>query len=374
MTLLLIKADNGADNPRWPHSHTPIDTISAMTTDSLTLRRPDDWHLHLRDGDMLKAVLPSSSAHFARAIIMPNLVPPVTTVDAAIAYRERIQSAIPVEHDFTPLMTCYLTDDLKPAEVERGYREGVFTAAKLYPANATTNSHHGVSDIANIHGVLETMQRLGMPLLIHGEVTAPEIDIFDREAVFIERLLEPLRRDFPELRIVMEHITTKDAADYLSAGNQFLGATVTPQHLRHNRNDMLTGGIRPHLYCLPILKRNIHQQALRKLATSGFERIFLGTDSAPHPRSAKENPCGCAGVFNAPSALAVYAEVFEEEQALPQLENFCSVNGPRFYGLPLNEGTITLHRQSAEYPETIAAHGVNVHPFIGGSSTRWSVA
>ncbi|MGJ8516171.1 dihydroorotase [Carnimonas bestiolae] len=346
---------------------------SASAPEKLTLRRPDDWHLHLRDGAMLKAVLPSSSAHFGRAIIMPNLVPPITSVDAAIAYRERIIAAIPATDDFTPLMTCYLTDTLSANELERGHREGVFTAAKLYPANATTNSSHGVSDIANIHPLLETMQRIDMPLLIHGEVTAPDIDIFDREARFIESVLEPLRKHFPALRIVMEHITTRDAADYVQAGNEYLAATITPQHLRHNRNDMLVGGIKPHLYCLPILKRNVHQQALRALVASGFERVFLGTDSAPHPRHAKENTCGCAGVFNAPAALGVYAEVFEEEHALQHLEAFCSLNGPRFYKLPVNQGTIDLVRQETHYPDTMSEGDTLLHPFIGGASTRWGV-
>lgn len=346
---------------------------SASAPERLTLRRPDDWHLHLRDGAMLQAVLPSTTAHFGRAIIMPNLVPPITSVDAAIAYRERIIAAIPEGDDFTPLMTCYLTDTLSPEELERGHREGVFTAAKLYPANATTNSSHGVSDIANIHPLLDTMQRIDMPLLIHGEVTSSDIDIFDREARFIETVLEPLRRNFPELRIVMEHITTRDAAAYVQAGNDYLAATITPQHLRHNRNDMLVGGIKPHLYCLPILKRNVHQQALRALVASGCERVFLGTDSAPHPRHAKESTCGCAGVFNAPAALGVYAEVFEEEQALQHLEAFCSLNGPNFYKLPVNQDTIELIRRETHYPDTMSEGDTVLHPFIGGASTRWGV-
>jgi len=339
----------------------------------LTIHKPDDWHLHLRDGDMLKTVLPSTSAHFARAIIMPNLVPPITTVKDAIAYRNRIKAAIPEGNTFTPLMTCYLTDDLAPAELERGVDEHVFTAAKLYPANATTNSSHGVSDISKIHAVLDTMQRIGIPLLVHGEVTSPDIDIFDREAVFIEKVLEPLRRDFPALKVVMEHITTKNAAEYVQSGNENLAATITPQHLRHNRNDMLVGGMRPHLYCLPILKRNIHQKALRKLVASGFDRVFLGTDSAPHPRHAKESACGCAGVFNADAALGAYAEVFEEESALDAFEGFCSLNGPRFYGLPVNEEKITLARQEVFYPEQLGEGETIVHPYLGGSSTRWGV-
>lgn len=339
----------------------------------LTLRRPDDWHLHFRDEAMLKTVVPSTSAHFARAIVMPNLVPPVTSIEAAIAYKKRIEAAIPPGDDFTPLLTCYLTDGLDPAELERGHREGVFTAAKLYPAHATTNSSHGVSDVSKILPLLETMQRIGMPMLVHGEVTDPTVDIFDREAVFIERVLDGVRRDFPELKIVMEHITTKDAADYLREGNDYLGATITPQHLRHNRNDMLVGGIRPHLYCLPILKRNVHQQALRQLVASGFERVFLGTDSAPHPRHAKESACGCAGVFNASAALGVYAEVFEEENALEHFEAFCSLNGPRFYGLPINQGEITLVRRETRYPERVGHGEIELFPFLGGESTRWGV-
>ncbi|MGJ8525844.1 Dihydroorotase [Halomonadaceae bacterium LMG 33818] len=304
---------------------------------------------------------------------MPNLVPPITTVNDAIAYRDRIEAAIPAENNFTPLMTCYLTDNLAPTELERGFNEHVFTAAKLYPANATTNSSHGVSDISKIHAVLETMERIGMPLLVHGEVTSPDIDIFDREAVFIEKVLEPLRRDFPALKVVMEHITTKNAAEYVQSGSENLAATVTPQHLRHNRNDMLVGGIRPHLYCLPILKRNIHQTALRKLVASGFERVFLGTDSAPHPRHAKESACGCAGVFNANAALGAYAEVFEDEGALDAFEGFCSLNGPRFYGLPINEEKITLARQETSYPEQLGEGDTLVHPYLGGGSTRWGV-
>lgn len=304
---------------------------------------------------------------------MPNLVPPITTVDDAIAYRNRIEAAIPAGNDFTPLMTCYLTDNLSPAELERGFNERVFTAAKLYPANATTNSSHGVSDISKIHAVLETMQRIGMPLLVHGEVTSPDIDIFDREAVFIEKVLAPLRHDFPALKVVMEHITTKNAAEYVQSGSENLAATITPQHLRHNRNDMLVGGIRPHLYCLPILKRNIHQTALRKLVASGFDRVFLGTDSAPHPRHAKESACGCAGVFNANAALGAYAEVFEDEGALDAFEGFCSLNGPRFYGLPVNEEKITLARQETSYPEQLGEGDTITHPYLGGSSTRWGV-
>lgn len=339
----------------------------------LKIRRPDDWHIHLRDGDMLKTVVPYTSGIYGRAIIMPNLVPPITTVDAAIGYRQRILDAVPPEHDFTPLMTCYLTDSLDPNEVERGYREGVFTAAKLYPANATTNSSHGVTSIDAIMPVLERMEKLGMPLLVHGEVTQADIDIFDREARFIETVMEPLRQRLPGLKVVFEHITTKDAADYVREGNTLLAATITPQHLMFNRNHMLVGGVRPHLYCLPILKRNVHQQALRKLVASGFERAFLGTDSAPHARHRKEASCGCAGCFNAPTALSSYATVFEEMNALQHFEAFCSLNGPRFYGLPVNESTVELVREERQVEESIALADDTLIPFLAGETVNWTV-
>ncbi|MDU6412464.1 MAG: dihydroorotase, partial [Yersiniaceae bacterium] len=266
----------------------------------LKIRRPDDWHIHLRDDDMLRTVVPYTSDVFGRAIVMPNLTPPVTSVTQAIAYRERILAAVPAGHHFTPLMTCYLTDSLPASELVQGFEQGVFTAAKLYPANATTNSSHGVTDVPGIYPLFEAMQKIGMPLLIHGEVTHAHVDIFDREARFIDEIMEPIRRHFPALKIVFEHITTKDAAEYVLAGDRYLGATVTPQHLMFNRNDMLVGGIRPHLFCLPILKRNTHQQALRSAVASGSDRFFLGTDSAPHTRHRKESSCGCAGCFNAP--------------------------------------------------------------------------
>jgi len=339
----------------------------------LKIRRPDDWHVHLRDGDMLKTVVPYTSETYGRAIVMPNLAPPVTTVEAAIAYRQRILAAVPAGHDFTPLMTCYLTDSLDPNEVERGFREGVFTAAKLYPANATTNSSHGVTSIDAIMPVLERMQMLGMPLLVHGEVTHAEIDIFDREARFIETVMEPLRQRLPALKVVFEHITTKDAADYVREGNELLAATITPQHLMFNRNHMLVGGVRPHLYCLPILKRNVHQQALRELVASGFDRAFLGTDSAPHARLRKETSCGCAGCFNAPSALASYATVFEEMNALAHLEAFCSLNGPRFYGLLVNEGYVELVREEEQVPESIALSDDTLIPFLAGERVNWRI-
>ncbi len=339
----------------------------------LKIRRPDDWHLHLRDGEMLKTVVPYTSEIYGRAIVMPNLAPPVVTVDAAIAYRQRILDAVPAGHTFTPLMTCYLTDSLDPAELDRGFNEGVFTAAKLYPANATTNSSHGVTSIDAIMPVLERMETLGMPLLVHGEVTHADIDIFDREARFIETVMEPLRQRLPGLKVVFEHITTKDAADYVREGNERLAATITPQHLMFNRNHMLVGGVRPHLYCLPILKRNIHQQALRELVASGFVRVFLGTDSAPHARHRKEASCGCAGCFNAPTALASYATVFEEMNALAHLEAFSSLNGPRFYQLPVNDTFVELVRQESQVVDSIALPDDTLIPFLAGETVRWTV-
>lgn len=340
---------------------------------ALKIRRPDDWHIHLRDDDMLKTVLPYTSQVFGRAIVMPNLAPPITTVVAARAYRDRILAAVPQGHDFTPLMTCYLTNSLDATELDNGFEQGVFTAAKLYPANATTNSSHGVSDVKAIYPLFEQMQKMGMPLLIHGEVTDAAVDIFDREARFIEQVMEPIRRQFPELKIVFEHITTKEAAQYVQEGNRFLGATITPQHLMFNRNHMLVGGIRPHLFCLPILKRNIHQDALRKAVASGSDRFFLGTDSAPHAKHRKESSCGCAGVFNAPNAIPAYASVFEQLGALEHLEAFCSLNGPRFYGLPVNTDFIELQRIPTSQPEEIAMGSETVVPFLAGESLSWSV-
>ncbi|CND87021.1 dihydroorotase [Yersinia nurmii] len=346
-----------------------------MTAQSQTLkiRRPDDWHIHLRDDDMLARVLPYTSEVFGRAIVMPNLATPITTVSSAIAYRERILAAVPKGQTFTPLMTCYLTNQLTEKELTAGFEQGVFTAAKLYPANATTNSTHGVSDILGIYPLFEQMQKLGMPLLIHGEVTDADVDIFDREARFIDQILEPIRRKFPALKIVFEHITTKDAADYVLAGNDFLAATITPQHLMFNRNHMLVGGIRPHLFCLPILKRGTHQQALRQAVASGSERFFLGTDSAPHAKHRKESSCGCAGVFNAPSALPSYATVFEEMDALQHFEAFCSLNGPRFYGLPVNEDFVELVRQPFTQPEEISLGHESIVPYLAGQTLNWSV-
>ncbi|HFF8978163.1 dihydroorotase [Serratia marcescens] len=339
----------------------------------LKIRRPDDWHIHLRDNEMLKTVVPYTSQVFGRAIVMPNLVPPVTTVAAARAYRDRILAAVPQGHNFTPLMTCYLTNSLAASELVSGFEQGVFTAAKLYPANATTNSSHGVSDVTGIYPLFEQMQKIGMPLLIHGEVTDPAVDIFDREARFIEQVMEPIRRHFPELKIVFEHITTKEAAQYVQAGNRFLGATITPQHLMFNRNHMLVGGIRPHLFCLPILKRNVHQDALRQAVASGSDRFFLGTDSAPHLKHRKESSCGCAGCFNAPNAIPAYAAVFEQLGALEHFEAFCSLNGPRFYGLPLNEDFIELQRVPTTQPEEITLGNESVIPFLAGETLNWSL-
>ncbi|KMJ16354.1 dihydroorotase [Serratia marcescens] len=339
----------------------------------LKIRRPDDWHIHLRDDEMLKTVVPYTSQVFGRAIVMPNLVPPVTTVAAARAYRDRILAAVPQGHNFTPLMTCYLTNSLAASELVNGFEQGVFTAAKLYPANATTNSSHGVSDVTGIYPLFEQMQKIGMPLLIHGEVTDPAVDIFDREARFIEQVMEPIRQHFPELKIVFEHITTKEAAQYVQAGNRFLGATITPQHLMFNRNHMLVGGIRPHLFCLPILKRNVHQEALRQAVASGSDRFFLGTDSAPHLKHRKESSCGCAGCFNAPNAIPAYAAVFEQLGALEHFEAFCSLNGPRFYGLPLNEDFIELQRVPTTQPEEITLGNESVIPFLAGETLNWSL-
>ncbi|QLH62740.1 dihydroorotase [Serratia symbiotica] len=340
---------------------------------ALKIRRPDDWHIHLRDGEMLKMVVPYTSQVFSRAVVMPNLAPPITTVDAARAYRQRILAAVPQGDIFTPLMTCYLTNSLSANELVNGFEQGVFTAAKLYPANATTNSSHGVSDVKGIYSLFEKMQKIGMPLLIHGEVTDVAVDIFDREARFIEQVMEPIRLQFPELKIVFEHITTNEAVQYVQEGDRFLGATITPQHLMFNRNHMLVGGIRPHLFCLPILKRNIHQAALCKAATSGSDRFFLGTDSAPHTKHRKESDCGCAGVFNAPNAISAYATVFEQLDALQHLEAFCSLNGPRFYGLPVNEDFIELQRVPTTQPAEIALGNESVIPFLAGEPLNWSL-
>jgi len=343
-------------------------------TSQITIRRPDDWHVHLRDGDMLRAVAGYTARQFARAIVMPNLTPPVVDVAAAAAYRTRILDALPAGTDFTPLMTCYLTDDADSTEIARGYDQRVFAACKLYPANATTNSAHGVTDIRKLGGVLETMQRIGMPLLIHGEVTDRAIDIFDREAVFIDRILTPLVRDFPALKIVLEHITTAEAADFVAGSGAQIAATITPQHLIINRNAIFDGGIRPHAYCLPVAKRERHRLAVRKAAVSGSPQFFLGTDSAPHAIGRKEAACGCAGIFNAPFALESYAQVFEDEGVLDRLEGFASEHGPNFYGLPLNEGSVTLKREDAAVPATITERGIDLVPFHAGETLRWRLA
>ena len=335
---------------------------------SITIRRPDDWHVHLRDGAMLDAVAPFTARQFARAIVMPNLSPPVTSVGAASAYRERIVAA--TGPGFTPLMTCYLTDDASADELARGHAEGVWVAAKLYPANATTNSAHGVTALKRLWPALERMQAIGMPLLVHGEVTDPEIDIFDREAVFIERVLGGLVRDFPELKIVLEHITTAEAAQFVADAPATVAATITPQHLHLNRNALFAGGLRPHAYCLPVVKREKHRIAVRTAAVSGSAKFFLGTDSAPHSVEAKEASCGCAGIFNAAFALESYAMVFDEEGALDRLEGFASEHGPRFYGLPLNDGEVTLERAEVAVPERVAG----LVPFHGGATIGWRLA
>ena len=336
-------------------------------TDRLTIRRPDDWHVHLRDGAMLEQVARHTARQFARAIVMPNLSPPVTTAKEGAAYRDRIRAAVPKAFDFTPLIVAYLTDRSDAGELARGHAEGVFTAAKLYPAHATTGSAHGVTDIAAIMPVLERMAEIGMPLLIHGEVTDPDVDIFDREAVFIDRTLAPLVRALPTLKIVFEHITTAEAVDFVRDAPANIGATITPQHLHINRNAMLVGGIRPHAYCLPVAKRERHRLAVRAAATSGSPKFFLGTDSAPHAVHTKEAACGCAGIFNAPYALESYVAVFDAEGALDRFEGFASEHGPNFYGLPLNGGTITLERGETVVPDRIG----EVVPFHAGETLGW---
>ena len=337
---------------------------------TLTITRPDDWHLHLRDGDALRTVVPHTAAQFARAIVMPNLKPPVTTAAQATAYRDRILAAVPAGMAFEPLMTLYLTDNLPADEVARAKEAGV-VAAKLYPAGATTNSDAGVTDIRKTHKTLEAMQRAGMLLLVHGEVTSPDIDLFDREAVFIEQQLEPLRRDFPELKIVMEHITTKEAAQYVAESDRFLGATITAHHLLYNRNAIFTGGIRPHYYCLPVLKRETHRQALVAAAVSGSPKFFLGTDSAPHPAHLKEHASGCAGCYTAHAAIEMYAEAFDNAGALDKLEGFASFFGADFYGLPRNTGTVTLKRESWTPPESYPFGEAELKPLRSGEALPW---
>jgi dihydroorotase len=338
--------------------------------DTLTLTRPDDWHLHVRDGAPLHTVVPHTAAQFARAIIMPNLRPPVTTAAQALAYKERILAAVPAGMQFEPLMVLYLTDLLAPDEIARARDAGV-VAVKLYPAGATTNSDAGVTDLRKTYQTLEAMQRAGMPLLVHGEVTSPEIDLFDREAVFIDTQLIPLRRDFPELKVVFEHITTKDAAQYVAEADRFTAATITAHHLLYNRNAIFTGGIRPHYYCLPVLKRETHRQALVQAATSGSAKFFLGTDSAPHPAHLKEHASGCAGCYTAHAAIEMYAEAFDNAGALDRLEGFASFHGPAFYGLPRNAGTITLRRESWTPPESFAFGEAELKPLRAGEALPW---
>jgi dihydroorotase len=338
--------------------------------DTLTITRPDDWHLHVRDGDALHTVVPHTAAQFGRAIIMPNLRPPVTTAAQAVAYRERILAAVPAGVSFEPLMTLYLTDNLPPDEIARARDAGV-VAAKLYPAGATTNSDAGVTDIRKTYKTLEAMQKAGMLLLVHGEVTSSDIDLFDCDAVFIDQQLIPLRRDFPELKIVMEHITTKEATDYVAEAGPFTAATLTVHHLLYNRNAIFTGGIRPHYYCLPVLKRETHRQALLAAAASGSDRFFLGTDSAPHPAHLKEHATGCAGCYTAHAALEMYAEAFDSVGALDKLEAFASFHGPAFYGLPRNTGTVTLKRESWTTPESFRFGEAELKPLRGGEALPW---
>lgn len=343
-------------------------------TQEITITRPDDWHVHLRDGQMLKDVVNYTAKQFHRAIVMPNLKPPITTVDAAMAYRNRIREAVDPTLDFQPLMTAYLTDDIDPAEITRGFESGAWTAAKMYPANATTNSSSGVTDVRNIEAVLARMEEIDMPLLIHGEVTDHTVDIFDREAVFIETILKPLIERHPDLRVVLEHITTRQAVDFVRAAGPKVAATITAHHLMINRTDLFRGGIRPHLYCLPIAKREEHRLALREAATSGDTAFFLGTDTAPHKVTDKESDCGCAGIFSAPVAIESYAQVFAEEQALDQLEGFASTHGPAFYRLPRNSSTLTLRAEEWSPPLSIRLNdGDSIRPFCAGDTLHWKM-
>ena len=340
--------------------------------ETVTLVRPDDWHLHLRDGTALAAVLPYTARQFGRAIVMPNLRPPVITAAAAVAYRERIVAALPAGLAFEPLMTLYLTDDTQPDEVVRAQAAGV-VALKLYPAGATTHSDAGVTDVRRCHATLEAMQRLGLPLLVHGEVTDPEVDIFDREAVFIERVMLPLRRSFPGLKVVFEHITTQDAADYVAGSDANTAATITAHHLLYNRNALFTGGLRPHYYCLPVLKKERHRQALLRAATGGSPKFFLGTDSAPHAASMKEQSVCGAGCYTAPAALEMYAEAFEAAGAIDKLEAFASFHGADFYGLPRHRDTVTLRRQPWTLPETLPFGDALIKPLRGGETLNWKL-
>lgn len=343
----------------------------SKTPSSITITRPDDWHLHLRDGATIASVLPDTARQFARAIVMPNLKPPVTTTEQAVAYRDRILAALPEGMEFEPLMVLYLTDNTPPEEIQRARDSGVVHAVKLYPAGATTNSAAGVTDLSKCYKTLEMMQKVGMPFLVHGEVTDPDIDIFDREAVFIDRVMKPLRRDMPELNVVFEHITTKDAAQYVAEADHHVGATITAHHLLYNRNELFKGGIRPHYYCLPVLKREIHRQALVAAATSGSAKFFLGTDSAPHPKGLKEHACGCAGCYTALHAMELYTQAFDQAGALDKLELFASFNGPDFYKLPRNKGAITLRRESWTIPAELPLANTTVVPLNGGEAMEW---
>lgn len=337
--------------------------------DRITIRTPDDWHIHLRDGEALRAVAHHTAAQFARAIVMPNLTPPLTTVAAVAAYRVRITAALPAGSSFTPLMTLYLTDGLPPETIREGFASGVVTAAKLYPAHATTNSAHGVTSIDNIMPALEAMAEAGMPLCVHGEVTDRDVDIFDREAVFIDRTLAPLVARLPELKVIFEHITTRQAVEFVQGSGANVAATITPQHLHLNRNAIFDGGLRPHAYCLPVLKGEEHRRAVRAAAVSGSPKFFLGTDSAPHLRGAKESSCGCAGIFNAPFALESYLTVFDEEGALDKFEGFASEHGARFYGLPVNKGSVTLERAEVSVPAELDGYV----PFHAGETLGWRI-
>ena len=342
-----------------------------MTTTTLTLTRPDDWHLHLRDGDTLRAVLPDTAQRFGRAIIMPNLVPPVRTVDDARAYRERILAAVPAGLSFDPLMTLYLTDSTPPAEITRAKDSGLVHAVKYYPAGATTNSQSGVTDLARCDAVFAAMQNAGLPLLVHGEVTDPQVDIFDREAVFIERHLQRIVERFPQLKVVLEHVTTRDGVNFVRDARDGVAATLTAHHLLLNRNALFSGGMRPHAYCLPVLKRELHRQALVAAAASGNPRFFLGTDSAPHPRHAKESACGCAGIYTSHAAIELYAEAFEAAGALDKLEAFASFHGADFYGLPHNSETITLIRRKWNVQAELALGADRLVPMRAGESVAW---
>jgi dihydroorotase len=342
-------------------------------TDVVTIIRPDDWHLHLRDGATMASVLPHTAQQFARAIVMPNLKPPVTTTEQAAAYRERILAAVPAGMAFEPLMVLYLTDNTPPEEIRKAKASGFVHAVKLYPAGATTNSDAGVTDLRKCYKALEALQEVGMPFLVHGEVTDPEIDIFDREAVFIDRVMQPLRRDMPELKVVFEHITTKDAAEYVASAEGPTAATITAHHLLYNRNEIFKGGIRPHYYCLPVLKRETHRQALMAAAASGSDKFFLGTDSAPHAKGVKEHACGCAGCYTALHALELYAQAFDQAGALDKLEAFASFNGPAFYGLPRNQGSVTLRRESWTIPAELPMGETTVVPLNGGESIGWKL-